>query len=483
MMLLKMVERSIGLVSTLILARVLTPADFGLVAMAMSVVGLTELMGAFGFDVAIIQNQNAERKHYDTAWTFNVLFSVATAALLLALTYFAAAFYKEPRLYYVLPALAVGALVAGFENIGTVNFRKHMDFKQEFRFLFFKRIATFVITIVLALTFRSYWALVIGIVSGKLISVMISYFLHEFRPRFSLVASAEFFHFSKWLFLSNLVLFIQNKSDSFILGRAVGAYELGLYNVSSEIAVMPSTEFIAPINRAVFPAYSKLSVDLPALREKFLEVFGMIAIICLPISVGLACVADTAVAVLLGKQWAAAVPLLQIFAVCGLTSALQSNLVLVIVARGMPKANTMMSAGMLVVYLPLLVYSAMHYGVFGAAWVHLVMSVIVLIPLHIVFFRLIELRGASYLGTLWRPFAGASGMAAAVLSARAGLDAYLIHFPPLMALIVYVLVGAAAYVGVVLALWHVAGKPAGAEANILATVTGRLRRLKAAPSV
>jgi len=187
--------------------------------------------------------------------------------------------------------------------------------------------------------------------------------------------------------------------------------------------------------------------------------------------------------VLLGKQWAAAVPLLQIFAVCGLTSALQSNLVLVIVARGMPKANTMMSAGMLVVYLPLLVYSAMHYGVFGAAWVHLVMSVIVLIPLHIVFFRLIELRGASYLGTLWRPFAGASGMAAAVLSARAGLDAYLIHFPPLMALIVYVLVGAAAYVGVVLALWHVAGKPAGAEANILATVTGRLRRLKAAPSV
>src|SRR5450830_1844049 len=116
MMLLKMVERSIGLVSTLILARVLTPADFGLVAMAMSVVGLTELMGAFGFDVAIIQNQNAERKHYDTAWTFNVLFSVATAALLLALTYFAAAFYKEPRLYYVLPALAVGALVAGFEN-------------------------------------------------------------------------------------------------------------------------------------------------------------------------------------------------------------------------------------------------------------------------------------------------------------------------------------------------------------------------------
>ena len=480
MMLLKMFERSIGLISTLILARVLTPADFGLVAMAMSVVGLTELMGAFGFDVAIIQNQNAERKHYDTAWTFNVLFSVATAAVLLAVTYAASIFYKEPRLLYVLPVLALGALIAGFENIGTVNFRKHMDFKKEFRFLFFKRIATFVITIIMALTFRSYWALVIGIVSGKLISVIISYLLHEFRPRFSLAASAEFFHFSKWLFLSNLVLFIQNKSDSFILGRAVGAYDLGVYNIASEIAVMPSTEFIAPINRAVFPAYSKLSVDLPALREKFLEVFGMIAIICLPISVGLACVADTAVAVLLGKQWASAVPLMRIFAVCGLTSALQSNLVLVIVARGQPKANTMMSAGMLVLYLPLLMYGAIHYGVYGAAWVHLVMSVIVLIPLHLVFFRLIELRGAAYLGTLWRPLAGAAGMAAAVLAVRAAIDGYLIHAAPLLALIVYVAVGGLAYVAVVLLLWQLSGRPAAsAETNILRTLAGRLRRAPA----
>jgi lipopolysaccharide exporter len=476
MLLLKLAERSIGLVSTLILARVLTPADFGLVAMAMSVVALTELMGAFGFDVAIIQNQNAQRKHYDTAWTFNVIFSAATATTLLALTFGAAAFYHEPRLQHVVPVLALGALIQGFENVGTVNFRKHMDFRKEFRFLFLKKVASFVVTIVLALVFRSYWALVIGIVSGKLFSVAISYLLHSFRPRFSLEAKAEFFHFSKWLFLSNLVIFVQNKSDSFILGRAVGAYDLGLYNIASEIAVMPSTEFIAPINRAVFPAYSKLSAQLPALRAKFLEVFGLIATVCLPISLGLLCVADSAVAVLLGPQWAAAVPLMRIFAICGLTSALQSNLVLVIVARGQPKANTMMSAGMLVLYLPLLVFAAMNYGVYGAAWVHLVMSVVVLVPLHIVFFRLVELEPSLYASVLWRPVAAGLAMAGAVLWLRQAGDAALAGLPPLMTLLLYMAAGALVYVSVLLLLWRCSGRPAAsAEASILGAVIGRFR--------
>src|SRR6202022_3008075 len=100
----------------------------------------------------------------------------------------------------------------------------------------------------------SYWALVAGMVTGKVCSVWMSYLAHPYRPRFTLAARRDLLHFSKWLFISNFVLFLQNKSDSFILGRTVGAAGLGIYNIASEIAVLPSTELIAPINRAVFPA-------------------------------------------------------------------------------------------------------------------------------------------------------------------------------------------------------------------------------------
>lgn len=472
MLLFKAAERGIGLVSTLILARLLTPADFGLVAMAMSVLVLMELMGAFGFDVALIARHDARRAHYDTAWTFNLLFGAVTALLLLVLSRPAAAFYHEPRLGLMLPALAIGALAQGCENIGTVGFRKEMDFGREFRFLLSKKVASFVVTIGLALILRSYWALVAGIVSGKLIGVWISYRLHPFRPRLSLAAGADLFHFSKWLLLSNLVLFLQNKSDNFILGRTVGAHALGLYNVAGEIAVMPSSELIAPINRAVFPAYSRLAAEQASLRAKFLEVFGAIAVIALPLSLGLACVADNAVRALLGPQWIAAVPLLQLFTVCGLTSALQSNLVLVIVALGRPRTNTILSAAMLALYLPALVMASLAHGALGAARVHLVMSVLALIPLHIVFLRLIGLRPAAYFATLWRPALAALAMAGAVLALQRALAGW----APPAALAACVLAGAVVYILFILALWQAAGRPNGSAECAL------LRMLSASPA-
>ncbi|MES2316905.1 MAG: lipopolysaccharide biosynthesis protein [Pseudomonadota bacterium] len=476
MVALKMAERSIGFVSTLILARLLTPADFGLVAMAMSVVALMELMGAFGFETAIIQRQDAERKHFDTAWTFGVIFSSVTALLLLALAIPAAHFYREPRVMLILPVLAAGALAQGFENIGTVAFRKELDFGREFRFLLSKKVISFTITIGLAFAFRSFWALVIGTVVSKWFSVWISYRVHPFRPKFSLAATRDLFHFSRWLFLSNLVLFLQNKSDAFILGRTVGASDLGLYNIASEIATMPSTELIAPINRAVFPAYAMLSADLPRLREKFLEVFRFIAVLSLPVCVGLVCVSDLAVQVLLGDNWVAAVPLLQLFTVCGLTSSLQSNLILVIVAMGKPKANTMLSAAMLVVYLPALFWAGVRYGTLGAAWVHLIMAVIALIPLHIVFFRLTELRPAAYFATLWRPALAAAGMAAVVLTMELNLNSTL-HGIPLLALACYMIAGTLSYGFFLLILWHLNGRPAkSAETAILLEVTRKLAR-------
>lgn len=475
----KMVERSIGFVSTLLLARLLAPADFGLVAMAMSVVALMELMGAFGFETAIIQRKNAERKHFDTAWTFGVIFSTSTAVLLLLLAVPAAQFYHEPRLALVLPALAIGALVQGFENIGTVAFRKEMDFAKEFRFLLSKKVISFTVTISLAFAFQSYWALVAGTVVGKCCSVLISYQVHPFRPRFSLAATKDLFHFSRWLFLSNLVIFLQNKSDSFILGRTVGAAELGLYKIASEIAVLPSTELIAPINRAVFPAYAMLSTELTKLQEKFLEVFRFIAVISLPVSIGLVCVADLAVQVLLGPKWQAAVPLLQLFVVCGLTSSLQSNLILVIVALGKPKANTIRSAAMLVLYLPAMVWGSLHYGATGATWVHLVMSVIALIPLHVVFFRLTHLSPAAYFKTLWRPGIAAAVMGCAVLGLQSALAPYQGAVPALVLLMTYVIAGTLSYALCLLLLWQLNGRPAqSAESAILAELARRLNLKK-----
>ena len=171
MVLFKLSERSVGFVSTLILARLLRPNDFGLVAMATAVAAGAGLMSAFGFDSALIQRQHVDRSHYDTAWSFNVVFGIAVGILLVLLAVPASRFYREPRLEDIIYVLAVVALVQGFENIGTVQFRKELDFRKEFKFLLGKRIASFAVTMTLAFTIRSYWALVAGILTGTVCGV------------------------------------------------------------------------------------------------------------------------------------------------------------------------------------------------------------------------------------------------------------------------------------------------------------------------
>ncbi len=464
---LKLVERGVGLFSTIILARILTPNDFGLVAMAVAVVALLELMSAFGFDTALIQRQQTGRAHYDTAWTFNVIFGSAIAVLLLVVAVPAAAFYREPRLELILPVLAISSVVGGFANIGTVAFRKELDFKSEFRFQIAKRMATFVVTIGLALTLRSYWALIAGVVVGTLVSVWISYRLHPFRPRFSLAARDDLFHFSKWIFVSSFVQFLRSRSTDFILGRTVGSHGLGIYNVAVEIASLPATELIAPLNRSVFPAYARLSDDPDQLAQRFGAVFGMICFIGFPVSLGILCVAEPAVALLLGSQWTEAVPIIQIVALSGLATALQSNLYIVLLALGKPRAFSLLSAGVLLVSLPVTVVACMRFGTTGAAAAHCFASVLGLVAIRVLFTRL---SGVPFPGMgkyLLRPLVASTLMVGAVLTTYRWFLEQSERYSTFAELVSLCTIGALVYALAILALWAFVGRPDSTERKIL----------------
>lgn len=481
MVIMRFIDRGIGFLSVLILARLLVPADFGLVGMAMTVVAFLELMGAFGFDVAIIQRQDATRAHFDTAWTMSVMWGVGAALCLVLLSYPAADFYNEPRLQPVLMVLALSALVQGLENIGTVSFRKELNFRSEFLFLCSKRVLAFPVTLGLAYAMQSYWALVLGTLFSRVLGTSISYLVHPYRPRLSLAARGDLFHFSKWLFINNVILFLQNKSDSFILGRTLGSHNLGLYNIASEVAVMPSTELIAPINRAVFPVYSRLTSDMPALRAKFLQVASMIAVLSLPLSFGLLLVAENAVRVLLGPKWMPAVPLLQLFTLCGLTGALQSNLYLMLVALGKPRTNTIINGGMLVLYLPTVIWASMAFGTIGAATAHVLMSTLVLIPLTIIFLRTTGVAARQLLACFVRPILATAAMALAVVPTTRYLAGFT-DVSALVALLVEITVGAVAYVTVLLLAWTLQGRPReSTEQFILENIGSRLGRFAPKP--
>lgn len=473
MVLFKLLERSIGLVSTVILARLLIPEDFGLIAMATAIIAVLELLGAFNFDVALIQNSQAGRSHYDTAFTCNVLFGLSCALLLLLLAWPAANFYHEARLAPVMAWLAFSTAIGGFENIGVVAFRKEMRFEQEFKFLLAKKLIAFCVTMILAFILRSYWALVVGMLTSRICGVVISYLSQSYRPRFSLAARNELFRFSRWLIFNNILFFLLHRSADFIIGRFAGSRGLGLYTLAYEISNLPSTELVAPINRAVFPGYAKIAGDPAALRDSYLDVAGMIALIAMPICAGIAAVAEPLVLIMLGGKWQEAGPLIRILAIYGLLGALLTNTGAACIAVGKPKLITAVAVVQTLILIPLLVIGTKWGGVMGAAWACLFTGALAF-PLGVaVTLKTINLKFKAYVQTIWRPVSAACGMYLLVNTYLAltvpGTQAML-----LLQLLSAVSLGALAYIGMTLTLWKLTGSPRGAEKAMLAQIKPRI---------
>lgn len=460
MMGINLFRRGIGVISTVILARLLPPEDFGLVAMASVLLVMVQALTEFGFDVALIQKQNADRSHYDTAWTFKVIFGTASALLLVSMALPMAEFYSEPRISAIILALSVGVFLRGFENVGIVNFRKNFEFNREFQFYTSIKFAAFVVTISLALIFRSYWALVTGMVTSRVMGLILSYALHDYRPRFSIAARRELFSFSIWLFLNNILLFVRTRGADFIVGRILGPTNLGLFTIGSEIASLPTTELIAPINRAIFPGYSKISNDLNRLREAFLNVFSVIAMVAIPAATGIAVISKTAIPFLLGPNWSGAIPLVHTLAFVGLLTSLHSNTGVAYIALGKPRIHVVLQTISALILLPTAVIFAQRIGIVGVAYAYLLANSTTFVINIFVAVRLIEIRPARALASVFRPIVAALLMYAVVDWMQDELAGAV---PLAVNLLASMVSGGVLFASVVLFLWLISGRPRGAE--------------------
>ena len=471
MILARLSDRSLGFVSTIILVRILTPADFGIVAMATSVIAICELLGQVGLDVVLIQNPSTSRRHYDTAWTFSIIIAAIIAVLLVLIAVPVSHLYGEPRLLPILLSLAAGSLISGFENIGIVAFRRELQFKKEFQYIFGKKIVGFFFTIVLAFILRSYSALIAGMVISRLAGVCLSYYVQEYRPRWSLEARADLFHFSKWLVISNFVTVTNSRAADFIVGKFAGAHALGIFSVSYEMSNLPTSELIAPINRAVFPGYARKSADPNALREGYLNVIAIIAGFGIPAAFGIAATSHSIVTLFLGDQWLEAIPLVSILAFYGVLAAMKTNAHYIYLALGRPQVATYLGVLQISILLPMLAFSTARNGAMGAAYAYLVSQAIFTPISFAVLFRVLGIGKWQLFLVVWRPIVSAMLM---YITIRLGIT---ISGPQLIDtignfahLLYAITVGIITYSSCLYLLWTMAARPLGAESQLLGFV-------------
>jgi lipopolysaccharide exporter len=482
----KLVDRSLGFVSTLILARVLIPHDFGIVAMAMSFVALIELLGAFGLGTTLIQTQTKERRHWDTVWTIQILVGATVALLMFLFARLVADFYNEPDLTNVIRVLAIGPLVQGFQNVGIIGFQMDMRFDREFLFMTSKKLITMGTTIPLVFMLDSYWALVIGQTTGRLAATALSYWVHPYRPRLALHGTGDLFHFSKWLFAIHIISYLKERSSDLIIGRMSGPAALGTFSVSYELASLPSTELVAPINRAVFPAYAKLAAESrQALSQEYLSVIGLIMLLAVPAVLGVAASAPLLIPVVLGQNWLDAIPVVTVLALFGFTNLVQTNAQAAYVALGRADVPAKMNIFHVAIQILALVPLTRSFGVTGAAFAYLVTAT-VMIPISIgVILRMLRISVLQFLARVWRPLVAAAIMFVTVRQYAASVGVDLGTAAAVAHLAVAIAIGVVVYVGTVAVLWLVSQMPGGAEQAVVskfALVTTRLLARKGALS-
>lgn len=469
-------DRLIGFGSTLILARLLAPSDFGIIAMASLVVGMVDVLLALGVNVALIQNSNALPAHYSTAWTLRLMQSAVAALVVFIAAPRAAVYFSDPRIVPVLRVMAAGMLLVGLENIGIITFQKEMRFGLDFRFVFLRRIVGFLATILAAWILRSYWALVIGTLAGRSFGVLLSYQMHPMRPRFSLEKLKEIFSVSQWMLVNSIGNYLNSNLDKMLVGHRTSAAIMGGYTLSDEISSMPSTEVLAPLNRVLFPAFVEAAHDLTELKRLFLLAQGVQSLLGISAGVGLALVAHEAVLVLLGEKWLFVAPFIQILALANVVESITTSGGYVLITMGKLR-NVAIISWFRVVFFAVAIFVVLPGAdALQIAWLRMLTVLTGLfMSVWMLTRTLTNVSVLDIIRSVLRPLLATGAMAVAVISIGG-----LMHLVPIAALLAKITIGLLTFPAAIMLMWWIAGKPEGAESYLLEKARG-LRQVIAKP--
>lgn len=310
----------------LVLARLLFPEDFGLLASVYVITGLTLIFFDMGIGGAIVHQRRLDDRLLSTAFWFNALGGLVFVGLLVLAGPFVADFYGDERLRWITP-LAGLSFVFALSVVHSALLQRELRFKP----LAITEISTAVVangvTIAAAAAGLGPYALVTGPPVQSLLTTVVLWRLTGWRPRsfFSPAAFRQLWAFSGGMLGFGVVNYAGRNADNLLVGRFVGAAGLGLYNRAYNLMLLPLQQVGGVLGRVMFPALSSMGDDLERVRAAYRRVLRTMSFVTIPLLVGMAATAPALVMVLWGDRWLGTVPLLQLLCLAGLPQALSSS--------------------------------------------------------------------------------------------------------------------------------------------------------------
>lgn len=469
--------RSLGLINTLILARLLAPADFGLVAIGVTVMQLLENVSDIGVGKTVVRFRDAGRSEYDTLFTISFLRGLIVAAILIAVSFVAGDFYNDERARTVFLGISMAPIFHALVNPRFYEFERDLRFSREFIASGINKVIGVAVSVTVALIFKTYWAIILGLVSGAATQMIISYAMRPYRPRISIGAIKSIGGFTGWLTGVSFMAALNNKLDILILAKIVSPADVGAFFVGGSVASLPSGEIATPISRAVYPGLSALQGDGERMRKAYLRGVEALGFIAMPAAFGFAFLAEDLVALLLGDQWEKAVLMVQYFAPAAGLMVLFSATNSYAMAHGRARLLFVRETLVFLIRMPIFVFASLAYGFQGAVFASAA-GLLVITVLNAGLYK--RLSGHSVSGLFWlvrRQFAGVAMMAVYFLFLRPQLGA-IDSASLIVRLVLDASMGAGLYFATLFSLWRLDHCPDSIEAMVLAKAQPVLARLR-----
>jgi PST family polysaccharide transporter/lipopolysaccharide exporter len=440
----KLSARFLQILMLIVLARLLSPADFGLLGIALLTLNATKRFTDIGMNAALIQQKEENVDSYlNTTWLLEIGRGALIFAVLFVLAPVIAQLFGEPRAQPVIRVLALGPMLYGFRNPGVVYFKKNLEFHKDFVYKTSGGLTQFTVGVAYALYSPTVWALVFASLSRPLIKVVLSYGLHEYRPwpSFDTEAARELIDFGKWITGSSVINWLYSQGDDAFVGWYLSATALGFYQYAYQIADAPAHEVSGVISQITFPAYSAIQGDIDELRNALVQSIRFTAFLAFPISFGIALVAPSFVRTILGSEWTPMILTMQILAMYGLMHAITRNFGAV--WKALNKPDLIFKTGSLrVICIAIVIWPATAlWGIEGTALTVTGIYLFPMLPLDVYLAaRLVDARSAQIYTEYLYPFVAAAVMFGTLWYAR-----ILMGVSPLVELLVLVPAGVVIY--------------------------------------
>ncbi|MDE2318556.1 MAG: lipopolysaccharide biosynthesis protein [Rhodospirillales bacterium] len=459
----RLLSRIIDLCALLILARLLTPVDFGLVAIAMTMVTLLEAALELPLSQALVQLPYIEPHHFHTAFTISLLRGLVLFALCFSFAPAFAKWYGHTSLTPLVQALSLAPAIRGLQNPRLAEYAKALNFKYEFYLELAGKSLAFLSGSIAAYLTHSYWSIAICTIISPVSTSLLGYIVIPYRPRLSLQDWRLFRDFLGWISFSQIVSALNFQSEQLLLGKLMPTKTFGLFTTASNITYIPIAALFGPVLRPLLSAFTQVRGEKIRLSDIYQRASSAVVTIGLPVLIGLAAIAQPLVWVLLGPQWAAATPLFRWLSISIIPYLFGMLLTPLGMATGHSREIARRNSVQLFVKLPLLIIGVVQYGFAGVIAARLISETVTALFCMASIRKLTGISIAAQFLVNLRAITSSLVMLTGILF----LD-HIFHFSSifsyqLIMLSLLVSVGSVAYISCLALFWYLAGCPPGLE--------------------